>query len=84
VIALGFQIANGKLIGPRDLFADPSYDRARKKANKLADYLRSMGPFEPHRLPLEDMEYTTMPLVMEKLKGRFEPIEEEAAATKEE
>jgi fructose 1,6-bisphosphatase len=35
-------------------------------------------------LPLEDMEYTTMPQVMEKLKGRFEPIEEEAAASKEE
>jgi fructose 1,6-bisphosphate aldolase/phosphatase len=84
VIALGFQIANGKLIGPRDLFADPAYDRAREKANQLADYLRSLGPFEPHRLPLEDMEYTTMPQVMEKLKGRFEPIEEEAAASKEE
>ena len=42
------------------------------------------GTLRLHRLPLEDMEYTTMPQVMEKLKGRFEPIEEEAAASKEE
>lgn len=76
VIALGFQLCNGQLVGPRDLFADPSYDRARQKALEIADYMRSMGPFEPHRLPLDEMEYTTMPLVMEKLKDRFQPIED--------
>jgi len=37
----------------------------------MADLMRRHGPFEPHRLPLEEMEYTTMPQVMEKLKGRF-------------
>ena len=26
VIALGFQIAEGQLIGPRDMFDDPSFD----------------------------------------------------------
>jgi fructose 1,6-bisphosphate aldolase/phosphatase len=35
-----------------------------------------MGPFEPGRLPMEDMEYTTMPAVAERLAGRWEPIEE--------
>jgi fructose 1,6-bisphosphate aldolase/phosphatase len=25
------------------------------------DYLRRHGPFEPHRLSLDEMEYTTMP-----------------------
>jgi len=29
------------------------------------------GPFEPHRLPLEEMEYTTMPEVAKKLDSRF-------------
>ncbi|MBE0466039.1 MAG: fructose 1,6-bisphosphatase [Candidatus Desulforudis sp.] len=71
VVALGFQLAGGKLIGPQDMFDDPAFDRARAKANEIADYMRSLGPFEPHRLPLDEMEYTTMPLVMEKLKDRF-------------
>jgi fructose 1,6-bisphosphate aldolase/phosphatase len=30
--------------------------------------------FEPHRLPLEAMEYTTMPQVMEKFWDRFEDL----------
>jgi fructose 1,6-bisphosphate aldolase/phosphatase len=71
VIALGFQLAEGKLIGPQDLFADVAYDRARQKALQAADYIRQMGPFEPHRLPPDEMEYTTMPQVLEKLKDRF-------------
>jgi fructose 1,6-bisphosphate aldolase/phosphatase len=75
VVALGFQLANGRLVGPRDMFADVSYDNARRKALDMADYLRLHGPFEPARLPLEEMEYTTMPEVMEKLKDRFKPSE---------
>ncbi|NLO89898.1 MAG: fructose 1,6-bisphosphatase [Clostridia bacterium] len=87
VVALGFQLAQGKLIGPQDFFADPAYDKARATANKIANYMRRLGPFEPHRLNLDEMEYTTMPLVMEKLKERFVPVDEEedeAAAAKEE
>ncbi len=75
VVALGFQLANGKLIGPADLFADPAFDEARRQANIIADYLRRHGPFEPHRLPLEEMEYTTMPDVMKRLQERWEPLE---------
>lgn len=72
VVALGFQLAQGKLIGPRDFFADVAFDKARQKALEMADVLRQHGPFEPHRLSLDEMEYTTMPQVMEKLKDRFE------------
>ena len=71
VIAAGFQISNGKLIGPRDMFDDPAFDSARKKANEIADYMRHHGPFEPHRLGLDVMEYTTMPKLMKKLEERF-------------
>jgi len=71
VIALGFQLNNGTLIGPRDLFADPSYDLARQQANEIANYIRRHGPFEPQRLPLSDMEYTTLPHVLKKLKDKF-------------
>ena len=74
VIAAGFQIADGKLIGPRDLFDDPAFDEAKRNANKIADYIRSMGPFEPHRLGLKEMEYTTLPDVLKKLKDRFEEL----------
>jgi len=86
VVALGFQIANGKLIGPQDFFDDPAYDKAREIANEIANYMRRLGPFEPHRLHLDEMEYTTMPLVADKLKDRFVPVDEEfdeAAATEE-
>lgn len=70
VVALGFQLSNGKLIGPQDFFADKGFDRARQKALEIADYMRSHGPFEPHRLPLDEMEYTTLPQVMEKLSQK--------------
>jgi len=74
VMAAGFQLANGKLIGANDLFDDPAFDLARQQANTMADYLRRMGPFEPHRLPLDEMEYTTMPEVSKKLASRFSDI----------
>lgn len=74
VVAAGFQLADGKLIGPLDMFDDPSFDDAREKASYVGEYLRRHGPFEPHRLPLDEMEYTTMPQVMAKLEGRFEKI----------
>jgi fructose 1,6-bisphosphate aldolase/phosphatase len=74
VVALGFQLAEGRLVGPQDLFADPAFDRARQLALEIADYMRQHGPFEPHRLHLEEMEYTTMPQVMKRLAGRFVPI----------
>ncbi len=76
VVAYGFQLADGKLVGPRDMFADKSFDTARDKANQMADFMRHHGPFEPHRLPLEEMEYTTMPQVQKKLQSRFEPLED--------
>jgi fructose 1,6-bisphosphate aldolase/phosphatase len=71
VTAAGFQLQDGKLVGPRDMFADKSYDNARQKALDIADFMRQHGPFEPHRLPLDEMEYTTMPEVMKKMEGRF-------------
>ena len=80
VIAAGFQIADGRLIGPRDLFDDPAFDRARQTANEIADYMRAHGPFEPHRLGMEEMEYTTMPQIMKKLEKRFAPSGEKVPA----
>ncbi len=71
VIAAGFQLADGKLVGPVDMFKDKSFDYTRQKALEITDYIRRHGPFEPHRLHLEEMEYTTLPSVMEKLKERF-------------
>jgi fructose 1,6-bisphosphate aldolase/phosphatase len=64
VIAAGFQLCQGKLIGPVDLFSDVAYDEARQEASRIATYMRRHGPFEPHRLGLHEMEYTTLPQVM--------------------
>ncbi len=74
VVALGFQLSGGQLIGPRDLFDDPCFDEARRLCNTITEYLRRHGPFEPHRLPMEEMEYTTLPQVLARLKDRFEDI----------
>jgi fructose 1,6-bisphosphate aldolase/phosphatase len=75
IACLGFQLANGKLIGPRDMFDDPAFEPARRQAAEVADYLRRHGPFEPHRLPLEEMEYTTMPAVAARHADRWEPLD---------
>ncbi|MEM2924332.1 MAG: fructose-1,6-bisphosphate aldolase/phosphatase [Methanocellales archaeon] len=75
VAAAGFQLANGLLVGPVDLFDDPAFDFTRRKAQEITEYMRRHGPFEPHRLPLEDMEYTTLPKILSKLQGRFQKVE---------
>jgi fructose 1,6-bisphosphate aldolase/phosphatase len=46
-IGLGFQIGGDRLIGPRDMLGDPSFDDARRKARAAADYLGRHGPFAP-------------------------------------
>ena len=71
-VALGFQITPERLVGPRDLFDDPAFDPARARAARLADDLRSMGPFEPHRLPLDALEYTAMPEITRRIGPRFQ------------
>ncbi len=76
VIAAGYQITEGYLIGPSDLFDDPAFDEARRDCAFIANYLRRQGIFEPHRLPPEEMEYTTLPKVLEKLKDRFKLVDE--------
>lgn len=76
VICAGFQLANGMLVGPSDMLADVSFDLARKTANKVADYFRRHGPFEPHRLSADEMEYTTLPSVLKKLDKRFRKIKD--------
>lgn len=79
VVALGFQVHRGLLGIPRDMFADPSFDRARETANTVMDYLRQHGPFEPHRLPLQDLEYTTMHELEARLAPRWEPIPDQSS-----
>lgn len=74
IVALGFQLKNGRLIGPADLFDDPAFDESRRIAQRIADYMRRHGPFMPGRLGPEELEYTTMPKVLEKLRDRFEPV----------
>lgn len=74
VTALGFQVRNGKMTEPVDLFDDPAFDHVRRQSQQITEYMRVHGPFEPHRLPMEDMEYTTLPKVMKKLGPRFKDV----------
>jgi fructose 1,6-bisphosphate aldolase/phosphatase len=71
VVGIGFQLKNGELKGGVDLFDDPSFDKTRERVNEMADYIRSHGPFEPSRLPLSEMEYTTLPQVLKKFEDKF-------------
>ncbi|MHA1114821.1 MAG: fructose-1,6-bisphosphate aldolase/phosphatase [Candidatus Heimdallarchaeaceae archaeon] len=71
VVSLGFQLKNGKIVGPVDLFDDVSFDHVRRRVNEIADYIRAHGPFEPSRLPLSEMEYTTLPDVLKKFENMF-------------
>lgn len=80
VVAMGWQIADGKLVGvdgvePADLFADPAWDYPRELAMKIALYMRTMGEIMPARLEPEEMEYTTLPKILEKLRNRFITVE---------
>ena len=75
VVALGFQVTNGMLVGPVDLFEDVAFDLSRQRGMEMADYLRRHGPFQPHRLSDDQMEYTTLPKVLTRCANRF--VEEE-------
>ncbi|MFW9919647.1 MAG: fructose-1,6-bisphosphate aldolase/phosphatase [Candidatus Thorarchaeota archaeon] len=71
VVALGFQVSNGMLVGSVDLFDDVAFDISRQRGMEIADYLRRIGPFQPHRLGEHEMEYTTLPKVLSACENRF-------------
>ncbi len=80
VIAMGWQIADGRLVGvdgvePADLFDDPAWDYSRDLAMKIAVYMRTMGEIMPARLEPAEMEYTTLPKILDKLKERFQAVQ---------
>lgn len=81
IVALGLQMANGKIASDdegkpmiADLFDDPAFSVARREAVNNGIMLRRMGEFEPARLSAEDMEYTTIQTVLEKMEKRFTPL----------
>ncbi len=82
VVALGFQVSDGKIAQDddgnpmiSDIFEDVAFEMARKEAVEYAAVLRRMGEFEPARLGPESMEYTTLPKVLEKLKDKFKKVD---------
>jgi fructose 1,6-bisphosphate aldolase/phosphatase len=81
IVALGFQVSNGGIASDddgnpmiADLFDDPAFALARHEAVKEGTTLRRMGEFEPARLGPEEMEYTTIQQVLQKLDKRFLPV----------
>ncbi len=84
IVALGFQVANGGIACEEDgkpmvadLFNDPAFSVARREAMDNAVMLRRMGEFEPARLGEEEMEYTTIKQVLDKLGERFKPVSQQ-------
>lgn len=45
IIAAGFQLTEGLIVGPRDLFDDPGFEPAREKAIMISDFINQQGPF---------------------------------------
>lgn len=83
IVALGFQVNNGKISCDddgkpmiADLFDDPAFALARHEAITSGAALRRMGEFEPARLGSEELEYTSITQVLEKLGKRFVPVQE--------
>lgn len=70
-IAAGFQVSDGRLIGPHDMFDDPSFDETRRLAGRITEYMRRHGPFEPHRQSELDLEMTNLPHIVEMIRDRF-------------
>jgi fructose 1,6-bisphosphate aldolase/phosphatase len=76
-------VANGRIASDdegkpmiADLFDDPAFALARHESMQNACMLRRMGEFEPARLGSEEMEYTTIQEVLERLGKRFKPVKE--------
>ncbi|MEM2904267.1 MAG: fructose-1,6-bisphosphate aldolase/phosphatase [Nitrososphaerota archaeon] len=76
VVALGFQLADGKLTGPADLFADVAFDHARRLALNLAASIRVNGPIAPGVVGPEELEYTGVAETIRRLDQRFKPTVE--------
>ncbi|HUM78277.1 MAG TPA: fructose 1,6-bisphosphatase, partial [Methanoculleus sp.] len=51
-----------------------AFDGVRLQCCELSNMIRAHGPFEPHRLSLSEMEYTTLPGVEKEFKDRWEDI----------
>ncbi len=74
-IAAGFQVSDGRLIGPHDMFDDPGFDEARRTAGKVTDYMRRHGPFKPLRSGLSETEWAgAAQPVIDMIKERFKRI----------
>ena len=66
VICFGFQICNGELIGPADMFDDPAFDRVQVAVQRTCRCHPGTRPLRaPPALP-DEMEYTTLPGVEKK------------------
>lgn len=74
VVCAGFQLSYGRLIGPHDMFDDPSFDNSRRLADTVTEYMRRHGPFQPHRLGIGETDAKAIEAVMDRIGGRFEEI----------
>ncbi len=71
VSALGFQVKNGKLTGPIDLFDDPYWETIRTKACLKADLMREQGWSGAAMASKTELAYTAIQDTMEELEKRF-------------
>ena len=81
IVSLGFQLAKASW-GCRETYSTTRPTTAPvPRRTTSPDFLRQHGPFEPHRLPLDEMEYTTMPAVAAKMAKRWQSMTAGEAAS---
>ncbi len=73
---MGTQMAEGEFGLFVDHLGDASFNRARKFALLIADYMQRQGSFEPGILPDEDLEYGGRPKIIATLANRFKTPDE--------
>lgn len=71
VSAVSFNLRNGKITGPVDLFANPFWDIVRQKAYQKAIYIREQGFSGPAMLEDSELEYGGITEKLDKLKDKF-------------
>ena len=70
----------GRLSERVDLFGNPVWDEARRKAQRKAEEMRRQGFVGAAMLPMQELEYSAFRDAVEDLDRRFEVLEQERPA----
>lgn len=71
ITGAAFSVHQGKFTEPVDVFAHPFWDEVRRRVADKAMAMRRQGFFGAAMLPMDELEYTGITSVLNRLEGRF-------------